>query len=241
MDTCTQCGKRILFFQRELKQGKLIFHKKCINKYIKRQLTTSTALSPEIEQDIEALERYQCKVSGAKYTVGSYIGNGAFSIFFKIRHSTTLGVKVRIKEEGDKAREILLKELKKADVLLRLGISVPRYVGVEKVFIPDYFDKTIEGKDMAKYLQDKLIGLKHQFVWGLILEVADNNLSMVSYKRVSYLYDREVEKIKSFGIEIVDSEVESIRWLHNVLWNQQRGKIYLIDFDQWKFPEKLLK
>ncbi len=162
------------------------------------------------------------------YEIGKIIGCGLYSFFFRLKKYPRLGVK--IKKVDDK--KLLEEEFAKAQILRKLGVSVPRFVGITKVKIPDDFNVTA-----TNYLKSipNLIGAG-MVKWGLVIEIIDNDLRLVSRNKINYYYIKEAIKVKALGINMVDSEPD-----RNVLWSQRKARLYFIDFDMWDIPYKLLQ
>lgn len=169
------------------------------------------------------------------YSLGQYIGNGGYSIFFKIREHPELGIKIRIDDFGSEKN--LHQELEKARILKKLGVPVPRYTDVIDIQIPLTIEFTLEkNNDIPKNLTYKFIRSAGNIVKGLVIEKIDSDIIMVKSKRAQFLYEKEIKNIAALGIKIADDV--SLR--NNILWSASRSKIYFIDFDFWEFPEKLI-
>ena len=54
----------------------------------------------------------------------------------------------------------------------------------------------------------------------------------ISQKRLDYIYERELEKVKRYHIIINDSDSGL-----NILWSQSRAKLYFIDFENWDLSD----
>jgi serine/threonine protein kinase len=177
------------------------------------------------------------------FELGELIGDGAFSAFFRIREHPTLGVKVSKYIKGGNAKESLEKELKKAKVLMTLNLPVPKYIEVIQVKVPEYFEETLARglrRNIGDYspLKNKefdfegnresmIKNLKGKIVYGLLMEYIESDLSLVSPKRLKYVYQKEKAKIEQYGISIGgDSR-------GNVLWSKNRARLYFIDFEFW--------
>jgi hypothetical protein len=172
------------------------------------------------------------------FELGALVGQGAFSMFCRLRGYPSLGVLVPKDVCGIVAKQYLEQELRRAKILANLKINVPKYVGVFLIKVPDYFDKTLmnglEKKDPRSIsLEDKFINydlLKHftgKTVYGLVMEHIEKDLSLISANRLKYIYKKEREKIESYGI-ILGEDADN-----NVLWSQKEGKLYFIDFEKW--------
>ena len=178
------------------------------------------------------------------YTVGKYMGAGSFSYFFALRGHSRLGVKIR----KNNSKIQLEEEIAKAQILRKLGVSVPKYIGIVPVKIPDYFNQTVdkqitEKEILAKNAKNKWWLLKDivtlavikefagRVMWGLIIELIDDDIELVSKKRLAYYYKNELDKIaqiKDYSIKVSSDSGG------NVLWSQKKAKLYFIDFDEWK-------
>ncbi len=168
------------------------------------------------------------------YEVGRYIGKGLRSYFFRLRKYPRIGVKIfkesPARNEKEEKKRLLI-ELAAGKYLRDLGISVPRYLGVVKVKFPDYFADIWERKNpgLVDYGLSKLTG---KVKWGLLMEVIENDLSLISKERINYYYKKECEKIENLGIKVSEEP-------HNVLWSQNKKRLYFIDFSKWIFPINL--
>ena len=170
------------------------------------------------------------------FELGEFIGEGFFSAFFKIREHPELGVKILKRDTGRQAKRELERELRKAKILMKLDLPVPKYVEVIEVKVPEYFDKTLErgynrikceeGRFRTNIWTDKLMNLG--ITYGLLMEYIEADLSIVSERRIDYIYLKEKTKIEKYGIEIDDSHSS-----HNVLWSKSKAKMYFIDFQFW--------
>ena len=180
------------------------------------------------------------------YTTGQFIGYGAHSYVFRLREYKNLVIKIpfnefNFDEENINAKAILEKELEIGNILKKIGISVPRYLGVFQVKFPEYFDKTIErevkrSKIIPYFLWKPLKKNAGKIRWGLIMEFIEKDLTLVSTKRLEYLYRNELKKVLTMGINNVDAYMD-----HNVLWSRKNAKIYFIDFESWVIPKKFLQ
>ena len=177
------------------------------------------------------------------FELGEYIGDGAYAAFFKIRGHPTLGVKVAKEISGEKAKKYLQEELKKAQILMQLNLPVPKYVEIIQVKVPKYFLKTLDrgiarndpfsglngATNYGKIERRKLLEqLSEPIVYGLLMEYIERDLSLISRKRLDYIYEKEKAKIEQYGIILDDSDSS-----YNVLWSQSKAKLYFIDFDCW--------
>ena len=72
--------------------------------------------------------------------------------------------------------------------------------------------------------------------WGLLIELVENDVSIISKERLAYYHQREIDKVESLGITVRDSKLA-----RNVLWSSSRRKLYLIDFEFWKLSSELEK
>jgi hypothetical protein len=176
-----------------------------------------------------------------------YISSGRNIAFFRIREDHSIGVMIHFRLEGDNARDNLQKELNKAVVLRKLGVSVLDYKDVMLIKIPEHVEKTFERAsiDMASngswYEKMKKYFIDHKgiTVWGLVVEYIPDDIiplqsrnlhTLVSRNRIEYIYNKEREKIEQFGISLSDSDSEG-----NIIWSESRAKLYFIDFESWNF------
>ncbi len=173
------------------------------------------------------------------------MGEGAFATFFRIRGYPKLGVKISRLERPNMAKKILQEELNKAKILMELKLPVPKYVEVIQIQVPEYFIKTLDrgitrnnpdsiNNDVwIKESREEIITtLKKTVVYGLLMEYVEPDLSLISQKRLEYIYKKEVAKIEKYGIKIIDSGLH-----HNVLWSKSQAKMYFIDVEAWDLSE----
>src|SRR3989344_34824 len=79
-------------------------------------------LIDEIEQDKELKSQVV-----RTYEVGQLIGFGGYSYFFRLRGYPNLGLKIRRRGNDLEQKEAFEEELNKVRILMRLGVSVPKY------------------------------------------------------------------------------------------------------------------
>jgi hypothetical protein len=171
------------------------------------------------------------------FEVGKYIGSGNTGDFFRLRGNSQLGVKITQHKIGFNARRKLNKEFQKTLVLRKLGVNVPKPIGVMKVKFPSFFDKTLDKqRPNIHYLPEWLTTLRGKTQWGFVMRFIETDLSLISSVRVKYYYIRERKKVLDLGITVVDSSPA-----HNTLWSQREKKLYFIDVELWKIPARLLK
>ncbi|PIN87749.1 hypothetical protein COV12_02145 [Candidatus Woesearchaeota archaeon CG10_big_fil_rev_8_21_14_0_10_32_24] len=165
------------------------------------------------------------------YEVGKWVGHGYYADFFRIRNDPTLGVKIDIR--GKKA---LKEEYGKSLILEELGVPVPHCRGVKSVLFPSYFNQTIEKQnppELSLRQKNKLKDLAGEIYSGLIMEIIEQDIKLVSGKRITYYFEKEVKRVKALGI-IPGRDADM-----NVLWSQKNAKIYFIDFERWIIPKEL--
>jgi len=177
------------------------------------------------------------------FELGELIGDGAFAAFFRIRGHPTLGVKVPKYMNGDNAKNGLEVELRKAKILMELNLPVPKYIEVIQVKVPEYFEETLarglirnigddsplksKEFDFKKNRKDMILNLKGKIVYGLLMEYIESDLTLISPKRLKYVYQKEKAKIEQYGISIGRDSGG------NVLWSKNRARLYFIDFEFW--------
>lgn len=175
------------------------------------------------------------------YEIGKYIGEGGDSYFFRLRKYPRLGVKIR--KDLNKTR--LEEEFAKAQILQKLGVPVPRFVGLVRIVFPNYFGLTLEKQEKRKEIalepesKNQLQDWTGKSCWGLLMEIIEHDLSLISSRRIDYYYYKELEKIEKLGIRVVDSHFGTE--YKNILWSNKKRKLYFIDFDWWVVPYNLLK
>ncbi|NQV91108.1 hypothetical protein HQ489_01405 [Candidatus Woesearchaeota archaeon] len=165
------------------------------------------------------------------YEAGKWVGHGYYADFFRIRNNTTLGVKIDLR--GKKALE---EEYEKLLILKKIGISVPYCKGVKMIKFPAYFEKTIEKQNITGITQKQRTSLKNlagEVRYGLVMEIIEEDIKLVSNKRITYIFEKEMNKIKALGI-IPGRDADM-----NVLWSQNNAKLYFIDFERWIIPKEL--
>jgi len=178
------------------------------------------------------------------FELGELIGDGAFAAFFRIRGHPTLGVKVSKYMNSDNAKKGLEAELRKAKILMKLNLPVPKYVDVIQVKVPVYFEETLarglrrnitddsplksKEFDFEKNRKDMITNLKGKIVYGLLMEYIESDLSLISPKRLKYIYQREKAKIEQYGISLGSADSSA-----NILWSKSQAKLYFIDFEFW--------
>jgi hypothetical protein len=162
------------------------------------------------------------------YDVGTFIGCGYYNYFFRLKKYSNLGVRVRRRDTGLIAYFKLNNELRKARVLRRLGISVPRYINVVRVKFPECTAETIKNIDAPDEVIKELMDKSSITYYGLIIEYIEGDLKMVEKSKVQDLYDLEKKKIdKHPNIQMDHTGITK------VLWSEREQKIYFIDFDAW--------
>lgn len=165
------------------------------------------------------------------FEVGEYIGDGNYSYFFRLKKYSNLGVKIRRRDIGLFAYWRLNAELKKAKILRKLNISVPRYVGVYRVKFPEYDRRTVRKDNIPMSIVYELLNKSGKTYYGLIMEYIEEDLKTIDSDKKKEIYDIEIKKIESHNIRVYDSDESK-----NVLWSESKQKLYFIDFDLWKFP-----
>ncbi len=180
-----------------------------------------------------------------------YISNGRSAAFFRIREHPEIGAKILYHTEGYNAKYFLQKECDIAHFLHRAGISVLNYGDVVQIKIPEHIEETLKKGHKANTLntlytvadcKDFFIKRKEEAVWGLIIEyIPDDSIilqinhkhALVSRNRIEYLFNKEMEKVRSLGIDPGNDHKSD----SNIIWSESRAKLYLIDFEVWNLKE----
>ncbi|HIH11786.1 TPA: hypothetical protein HA241_06355 [Candidatus Woesearchaeota archaeon] len=171
------------------------------------------------------------------YTIGKFLGAGLFANVFRLKEYPLWCVKV---SKWTNRKSTLEEQFAKAQILQRLGVPVPTFLGVYEVTFPSYFKKTIEKQyrrgEISWWRYWNLCRIKEGMKLGLVMETVESDLTLVSSRRVKYHFRKEISKVKAMGIK-VSFDADS---RENILWSQKQGKLYFIDFDFWRIPRKII-
>ena len=166
------------------------------------------------------------------YEVNEFIGSGVFGGYFRLNEYPQLGVKIL---RNNNFKEIKV-EFKKGKILRKLGISVPRYIGIIKVKISqknvNKLNNSISSSNQFHpgYYNSNII------YYGLVIEYIDNDFKLTEkekYTEMLPFLEIEFKKIKN--LKIIPADCEPTR---NILYNLKKQKFYFIDIAQWKIPLK---
>lgn len=180
------------------------------------------------------------------YEVGDLIGCGYSSSFFRLKRYPRLGVKVIICESpfrgapsDRKCKKRLLKELLIAQMLRKLDVPVPKYVGIVKVQFPSDLNPLIKNcpqRIHSTYLSF-LLQMAGQIKYGLVMEIIEDDLSLTGKdtQRILNFLKEERKKLEKLGMFL-----PSDTWLNNnVLWSKKKKKFYFVDVEFWEIPWRL--
>lgn len=172
------------------------------------------------------------------YGLGDFIGMGHFAFFFRIQGKSRLGVKISSSLDDDQTKAVFESEQSKANKLRELGVPVLRYLGIIRVRIPEDIAASLYPERSQhpyyKYDAPRIIAKGGTLVWGLAIEIAEDDVRWIDKWKVRKQYEEQYGRIRQLGIQTRDSSEE-----HNVLWSRKKGKLYFIDFDDWIIPENV--
>lgn len=167
------------------------------------------------------------------YEVDRFRGNGKSSAFFGLKGHPNIGVLIKYFGDSGWQRRTLERELKWGKSLVKLGISVPKYIGFIQVKIPENIDEIFRKNPptFAPRFNKELVDLAKpgKVFEGIAVQLIENDIALIGEERIIALYNHEMEKLKSYGIKPNDSNHRG-----NVLYSAKRNKLYLIDFEGWK-------
>ncbi|MCA9459591.1 MAG: hypothetical protein KC550_03515 [Nanoarchaeota archaeon] len=156
------------------------------------------------------------------YEVGESQGDGGSGVFFRLKGYPRLGVKI----SRTNTLAYLNEELEKAKILRKLGISVPKYVGIIKVKIPE--------NEIQKNSLNAMLKEIPKFWNALVVEYIDSDVELCDSSEGKSQYFDELEKVRKLGIE-VSTDVSISK---NVLWSEKKQKMYFCDVEFWEIPDK---
>jgi hypothetical protein len=159
------------------------------------------------------------------YEIAADVGYGASGYFFLIKDHPRLGVKIR----EDNSKRKLKQELVKGKILQKMGVPVPKHVGIIVIEIPE--DYELSNKIKNQEIREKILSLRGKVRWGLVLEFIEKDVEMISRIVKKRVYNQEREKVEMMKIIVKDSDP-----VKNVLWCQRRKKMFFIDIEKWKIP-----
>ncbi len=154
------------------------------------------------------------------YKASKYIGEGATGCVLSLVNYKHLCVKILFEKIHHPYRK-LHSEMEKGKMFRKLELPVLRYVKIVKVKI-----ETEDARVLSLFPS-----ADSKIYYGLVMELASNDLKMVDKLQVHLLYERNATKFKQLGIEVIDSAPTK-----NVLYSHRHNNLYFADFYFWMVP-----